>query len=145
MPYGESPGKNKKLHPVITLQCKRVQTQKERCKCPFEICDSPQGKVKMSTTPDIFCNVKLSGCVYEHNCSMDTHSHRLAFQVNGQNCADLSRINHVIRMLWDKSSLPNHMIQPKIAHVLPPNRFGCSLHEEFPFTCCWLHFEPPFH
>jgi hypothetical protein len=120
--HGVSRGKKPKLHHDTSLQRKRGVSEKEKCKCPFEIRYSPQGKRKGDTTPDIFFRVKLTGCTYEHNCSMDTASHRLAFQANGHNTADLSRMNHVLRMLRDKPSVPNHVIRPEIAHAIPPYR-----------------------
>jgi hypothetical protein len=123
--HGVSCGKTKKLHPNIILQCKRDPTKKSKCQCPFEIQYSPQGKPN-KTTPDtkplIFPPVKITGCVYEHKCSMDTQSYRLAYQVNGQGTPDLTRINHIVRMLRDKPSMPNHVLCPKIANVIPHYR-----------------------
>ena len=102
--HGVSRGKTQRLHPNILLQRKRDQTEKSKCQCPFEIRYSPQGKPNKTSPqskPIIFLPVKITGCIYEHKCSMDTQSHRLAYQVNGQGTPDLTQINHIVRMLRD--------------------------------------------
>jgi hypothetical protein len=123
--HGVSRGKTQKLHSDITLQRKRDKTEKEKCQCPFEIRYSPQGVFKKYSPeykPTIFYSVKITGCVYEHKCSMDTQSHRLAFQANGQGTPDLTKINHIVRMLRDKPSMPNHVLRPEIANAIPHYR-----------------------
>jgi hypothetical protein len=92
--HGLSHGKSHKLHSTVSMRRKCSPTEKEKlCKCPFEIRYSPQGKPK-KTTPDtkpvVFILVKITECVYEHNCSMDTASHWLAFQSNGQATPNLT-------------------------------------------------------
>ena len=124
--HGLSRGKFKKnLHNTVALRRTCPETEKEKCQCPFEIRYSPQGRVKKSTPttkPVAFLRVKVTGCVYEHKCSMDTASHQLAFQSNGQNTPDLTRIHHIIRMLREKPSIPNHVLRPEIAHAIPHYR-----------------------
>jgi hypothetical protein len=123
--HGLSRGKTKQLHSTVSMRRNCSQTEKEKCQCPFEIRYSPQGRVKKktpSTKPVVFLTVKVTACVYEHKCSMDTTSHRLAFQSNGQNTPDLTRIHHIIRMLREKPSIPNHVLRPEIAHAIPHYR-----------------------
>jgi len=124
--HGISRGKQvNKRHYDVGMQRSRLTSEKARCQCPFEIRYSPQGQTRQfvaDSKPVIFLQVKLTGCVYEHTCSMDTASHRLAFQTNGQNIPDLSRINHIVRMLCDKPSIPNHVLRSEIAHAIPHYR-----------------------
>jgi hypothetical protein len=53
---------------------------------------------------------------------MDTASHWLAFQTNGQNTPDITRINHTVRMLHKKPFIPNHVLCSEIAHAIPHYR-----------------------
>jgi hypothetical protein len=73
--HGISRGKSTKLCSDVSLQRKQSPSEKAKCKCPFEIRYSPQGrpkKVTPSSIPIILLKANITGCVYEHNCTMDT-------------------------------------------------------------------------
>jgi hypothetical protein len=56
-----------KIYCAHELSCGK--TEKEKCKCLFEICYIPQGRSKKTTLeakPVVFLLVKITGCVYEH-------------------------------------------------------------------------------
>jgi hypothetical protein len=117
--YGLS-SKKKKVSVVDSLsQREHIGTQKEKCKCPFKIMYSHQGKRASVKKPGIFYHAKITTVNPMHTCGMCPRDMRIASQRTGHLVVNVAGMRDILSLLSSTPRVPCQVLRPMIENYLP--------------------------